>query len=209
MSTTQDYYEEYWSRAAPSPLADPLAAPRLELLRTELERAGARSVLDAGCGAGDSVAALAGAGYAASGFDISERAVERARAAHPGAAFRAHSVEELPWPVAEGSLDAVFAFEVIEHLLSPARLLRGAHAALRGGGLLAVSTPYHGLFKNLALALLAFDRHFDVRGDHVRFFSDAALTRLLEDEGFAVAGVRHLGRGPGLWANTLVFARKR
>ena len=42
--------------------------------------------------------------------------------------------------------------------------------AQRHGGGLALTTPYHGRIKNFAVAALAFDRHFDVEGDHVRFF---------------------------------------
>lgn len=207
--SAREYYEEYWRRERPSPLTDPLVAPRLELLRAELRAAGARRVLDAGCGAGDTVAGLAADGYDVSGFDISAAAVERARERHPGIELGVHPVEELPWPVEPGSVDAVCSFEVIEHLLQPALLLRGARAALRPGGHLALSTPYHGRLKNLALALVAFDAHFDVRGDHVRFFSDAALRSLLAEEGFEALRVRHLGRAPGLWANSVVWARRR
>lgn len=202
------YYDEYWRRPQPPPLADPLAFVRLRLLRDRLAGSRARRVLDAGSGPGDLVAALHADGLDVLGMDVAPRAVERARESHPGCRFVAHSVEDLPWPVEAGSFDAVVAFEVIEHLLRPRRLLEGAAEALRPGGHLALTTPYHGRVKNLALAALAFDRHFAVEGDHIRFFSDRALRCLLEACGLTVVRVEHFGRMWGLWQGVFVWARR-
>ncbi len=204
----QEYYEEYWARGVPSPLSDPLTPTRLRLLREELVRTSARRVLDVGCGAGAVVAALAADGLDASGIDISSSAIEFAARTHPECSFSAHSVEDLPWPVEESSVDAVAAFEVIEHLVRPRRLLEGARAALAPGGHLALTTPYHGLVKNLALALFAFERHFAVEGDHIRFFTDGELRRLLDETGFRVERIAHFGRFPGLRAGVFVWATK-
>ena len=204
---TKGYYEDYWQRDAPPPCADPLAPVRLGLLRREL--APASRVLDVGCGAGDLVGALRRDGHEAVGMDVSERAVGLAAERNPGARFVWHSAEELPWPVEPAGFDAVAAFEVVEHLLWPRRLLEGAAEALRPGGGLALTTPYHGLVKRLAVAAAAFDRHFDVEGDHIRFFSDRALRRLLDETGFQVAHLRHYGRIWGLWAGVFVWALRR
>jgi 2-polyprenyl-3-methyl-5-hydroxy-6-metoxy-1,4-benzoquinol methylase len=205
----QEFYDEYWARDAPSPLSDPLTSTRLRLLKKALAGTPATRFLDAGCGTGTVVAALAADGLDVSGIDISHGAIDLAARAHSECRFAAHSVEDLPWPVEDASLDAIAAFEVIEHLQRPRRLLEGAWAALRPGGHLALTTPYHGLLKNLAIALLAFDRHFAVEGDHTRFFTDQALRRLLEETGFHVERVTHFGRCPGLWAGVFVWARKR
>jgi 2-polyprenyl-3-methyl-5-hydroxy-6-metoxy-1,4-benzoquinol methylase len=199
-------YEEYWAVERPGPLDDPFTARRLELLRAWLAESGARRVLDAGCGHGALVAALTGDGFEATGIDVAAGAL--ARAERPELLFR-HSVEELPWPVEPGSQDAVVSFEVIEHVLRPDLLLAGARTALSDGGRLALSTPYHGRAKNVLLAVRGFERHFDPTGEHVRFFTDRSLRRLLEREGFAVEDVCHLGRVRPLWANTVVWARKR
>ena len=205
----QEYYEEYWAREAPSPLSDPFTQTRLRLLREELARTAARRVLDVGCGTGAVVAALAADGFDASGIDISSNAIAFAAQAHPACSFTMHSVEDLSWPVEEGSIDAVAAFEVIEHLLRPRRLFEGARRVLTPGGHLALTTPYHGLLKNVAVALLAFDRHFAVEGDHIRFFTDRGLRRLLEETGFHIERIAHFGRCRGLWAGVFVWARKR
>ena len=206
---TSRRYDAYWSEADPPPVRDPLAPRRRELLWSLVAPRPGQRLLDAGAGDGTLVAEAARRGLDAVGLEVSERAVERARQTHPEIELIPHSVEDRPWPVPAESFDVVVSFEVIEHLLEPAALLAGARDALRPGGKLALSTPYHGLLKNLAIALVAFERHYDVEGEHVRFFSDAALGRLLAREGFAVERVAHLGRVRGLWANTFVWARKR
>ena len=195
MSDAERYYDDYWRRDRLSPLEDPLTPERVRiLLRLLSGHDRPIRALDAGAGAGDTVAALAAAGLDVSGMDVSEEAVSLAASRHPELEFSAHSAEELPWPVEPESLDLVISFEVIEHLLRPRRLLEGAHAALRPGGKLALTTPYHSRAKNLALVLFAFDKHFAVEGDHLRFFSDAALARLLRETGFRVDELIHFGR---------------
>jgi 2-polyprenyl-3-methyl-5-hydroxy-6-metoxy-1,4-benzoquinol methylase len=204
---TQAYYEEYWLREEESVVGDPLTPRRIQLLLAELQPTD-RRILDVGCGPGTLVGKLADAGYEATGFDISDRAVELASRRYPTVPFTQHAVEEHPWPVHPGSQDVVVSFEVIEHLLRPRSLLEGAGEALAPGGHLALSTPYHGLLKETVIALVAFDRHFAVEGDHIRFFSDRALRRLLGSAGFEVERIRHYGRFAGLWAGVFVWARK-
>lgn len=203
-----EYYEEYWHRVSLSPLADPLMPKRHSLLREHM-RTDDRLILDVGCGAGSLVGELERGGFEATGFDISDRAVEIASARYPSSTFVRHSAEDLPWPVASQSQDVVAAFEVIEHLLRPRALLQGAREALRNGGHIAISTPYHGRIKDVVISLIAFDHHFAPEGDHIRFFTDAALRRLLASNGFEVEGVRHFGRFAPLWAGVFVWARKR
>jgi 2-polyprenyl-3-methyl-5-hydroxy-6-metoxy-1,4-benzoquinol methylase len=147
-------------------------------------------------------------GLVSAGLEVSSAGVARALASHPSIDVRLHSVEVLPWPVDPESWDVVTAFEVIEHLLEPRALLEGARSALVTGGALALSTPYHGLVKNLVIAALGFDRHFAVDGDHVRFFTDRALRRLLDEHGFRIVETAHFGRIGPLWANTTVWAVK-
>lgn len=84
-----------------------LVARRAGLLRGSAPAA----VLDAGCGAGYTTAALARLFPSArvTGVDISHDAVAYARATHPGADFRAEAISPSSPP--EGTFDAVFCFE--------------------------------------------------------------------------------------------------
>lgn len=205
-------YERYWSADRPPPLDDPLSRSRRRLLWGSVARvrrsADPLRFLDAGCGSGQLVSEAQGRGLIAAGIDLSSGALDRAREGCAGTAFYEHSVEELPWPVPVEGFDVVASFEVIEHLLEPRALLMGAHRALAPGGHLALTTPYHGLTKNLLIAAAHFEAHFDVESDHIRFFTDRALRRLLGEAGFKIEFVAHIGRRWPLWANTFVWAQR-
>jgi 2-polyprenyl-3-methyl-5-hydroxy-6-metoxy-1,4-benzoquinol methylase len=204
----EEYYEEYWKREDPTPLKDAFTPTRIALLRKLLGKDDHR-ILDAGCGSGTLVGQLGHHGFETIGFDISQHAVELASERHPSARFVRHSAEDLPWPVDPASQDVVVAFEVIEHLLRPRALVEGAWEALRPGGHVALSTPYHGRLKSIVVSLVAFDHHFAPEGDHIRFFTDRALEQLLKSNGFEVERIRHFGRFVPLLGGVFVWARKR
>lgn len=210
MSNLRDFYEDYWHEAEPQPLRDPLAAVRQRILwdRVTAAQLQGRAFLDCGSGPGDLVAEAARRGFDATGLEIAESAVDLARRRHPGSSFVCHSLEDVPWPVQEHGFDIVSSFEVIEHLIRPRRLLEGAFSVLRSGGYVAITTPYHGLVKDLALALVGFERHFAVEGPHVRFFTDAGLRRLASDVGFRNVTFFHYGRVPPVWSGVFMWARK-
>lgn len=205
-SPSRKFYEQYWRDPAAAPPADdPLREPRLALLLPQL--APTDRVLDVGCGDGRATRVLAGRCRQAVGADISQQALRAAREQSPGGQWLCASLEgELPF--ADSSFDVLHCCEVIEHLLDVPGALRAMHRILRPGGLLFLSTPYHSLFKNLAIVLLDFERHFDVSGPHIRFFTIRSLSRLLREAGFAVEKTRCLGRFWPVWMNLVVWARK-
>ena len=157
------------------------------------------------------MAALHRAGFEVSGCDPSESGLEFARRAVPGANVRVLGVYDDPSDLGEAGFDVVASTEVVEHLFSPRALPRFARQALKPGGHLIVSTPYHGYLKNLLLALVnKWDFHHDVLwdGGHVKFWSRATLSRMLTDEGFIVEKFIGVGRCPFLWMSMILVARK-
>lgn len=177
----------------------------------ELKRLGARRILDLGCGNGYFTARLHQAGYDVTGVDHSSSGIALARREYPGIPFARHDLhDELP---AEhvGKYDAVVAVEVIEHLLLPRRLMAAATAALRPGGALVITTPYHGYLKNLAIAMTGkFDEHWAPLRDygHVKFFSRRTLTQLFAEFGYDDIGFRTAGRIPVLAKSMIVTGIK-
>ncbi|MGI8557446.1 MAG: class I SAM-dependent methyltransferase [Solirubrobacteraceae bacterium] len=147
-------------------------------------KAGQR-VLDVGCGEGMFTDALARAGCHAVGTDIAEEPLRRARERFPALDFRV----ALP---TSGEWDAVWAGEVIEHVQDCAGLLDELRSALAHGGRLLLSTPDHPrrAIARMALRRRAFERHFDPRQDHLRFFTARTLRELVEDVGFEQTEVR-------------------
>ncbi len=89
--------------------------PRLRFLGGLAARlpAGAQ-VLDLGCGAGRPNAALLAQRFAVTGVDVSERQLELAREAVPGATFLRADIAELELPA--GAFDAVVALYSVAHV---------------------------------------------------------------------------------------------
>jgi 2-polyprenyl-3-methyl-5-hydroxy-6-metoxy-1,4-benzoquinol methylase len=165
-------------------------------------------VLDVGCGEGRFSAELERAGARVVGIDVAEEPLRRARARHPELDVRLVA-DGGPWELADASFDAVWAGEVLEHVLDTAAWLSEVRRVLRSGGSLLVSTPAHGPLTLIRLALCrhAFAGHFDPRGDHLRFYSRETLTQLITEFGFDGIQVRSCG-GP-LGARRLLLAHAR
>lgn len=179
-----------------------------------LAAARVRDVLDAGCGNGALCDYLTRKGYAVVGVDADVAGIPVARAAYPGIRFEVVDFADGPTKLAlhpDGLVDAVVSTEVVEHLYAPHHLASFAFSALRPGGILVISTPYHGYLKNLALAVMgAMDKHYTALwyGGHIKFWSRATLTQLLSNSGFEVIGFAGSGRFPWLWKSMVLTARK-
>jgi len=164
-----------------------------------LEQFGAERVLDLGCGNGSLSNELARSGMQVTGVDFSDSGIARARANYPKVRFEQ---QDLCLPLDASyhqQFDAVISTEVIEHLLLPRKLMQNARAALKPGGLFIVTTPFHGYWKNLLLALTnGFDAHWHPLRDHghIKFFSRDTLTTLFTESGFASLEFRTAGRIP-------------
>ncbi len=135
------------------------------------------SVLDLGCGRGESLALLRQHGVAGRGVDSSARMVdlcrERGLEAEVGDLFA--YLASLP----EASLGAIVSFHVIEHLPPESldRLVRLAYRALRPGGALILETPN-------PLSLVVAARNFWLDPTHRRPVHPESLKLHYELAGF-------------------------
>ncbi len=197
------YYEEIWE-ALPEGLEPADFALRLRFLLEHVD-AGAR-VLDVGCGEGRFAAELARAGAHVVAVDVAAEPLRRARARVSGLDARLLASEG-EWELPDAAFDLVWAGEVIEHVADTAGWLSQVRRVLRSGGVLVLSTPDHGLFTRLWLALSAraFARRFDPLGEHLRFYTRGSLRALLAGFGFEQVEVRGAGGPPG--ARRLLLAR--
>jgi 2-polyprenyl-3-methyl-5-hydroxy-6-metoxy-1,4-benzoquinol methylase len=167
-------------------------------------------VLDVGCGNGFWASEFARRGCTVVGIDPSPTGIAIARDNAPKARFEVMDVSDhLLADLGEEPFDLVVSIEVIEHVYSPHTLAIGCWRALRPGGTLVLSTPYHGRLKDVALAVSGkLDRHHDAlrEGGHIKFFSRPVLERLLTESGFE--GVRFAGAGrlPTMWKSMVLAA---
>jgi SAM-dependent methyltransferase len=119
------------------------------------------------------------------GVDVAREPLRRAAQRQPRLELRLWPALQ-PLPAADDEFDAAWAGEVIEHVADTPGWLAEVRRSLRRDGLLLLTTPAHARALRLRLALSdrAFEEHFSVRADHLRFFTVRALRTLLADLGF-------------------------
>lgn len=169
-------------------------------------------VLDVGCGDGYWSGRLSAVGCHVVGVDPSAQGVALARAAYPGLRFEVGEVSRgLIDRLAEPPFDIVLSTEVVEHVYLPKIWADGCLGALKPGGRLICSTPYHGYLKNLVLSLgNRWDRHASPLwdGGHIKLWSRRTLGWLLAETGFENIRFVVAGRCPYLW-KSMVLAGDR
>ena len=172
-------------------------------------------VLDLGCGNGSFIATFRDRNWVLYGADFSPTGIEQARTIHKGVDFFVadaadESLDEI-WRNVHDPLDLIISTEVIEHLYNPRTFLSNCYSLLAPGGVLVLSTPYHGYLKNLALALAGkMENHFTVLWDHghIKFWSRKTLSIALQEAGFSKLEFIGAGRLPWLWKCMVMKATK-
>jgi SAM-dependent methyltransferase len=192
----RDYYEDLWERL-PEATELPDYELRLRFLRREV--AIGERVLDLGSGGGEFTAALAASGAIAVGAEVASAAIERARKRHPSLEFTLVPIDG-PLPFDDGSFDAVWASEVIEHVADTARWLSEVRRVLAPRGKVLLTTPSHG---RLRVALAGMEHVSAPLGDHLHLYTRRSLAEVLREFGFAQVSVRAVA-GPPLLRRLLL-----
>ena len=201
---------DYGWNSAQGPQSCGYISPRILSILRELK---VKRVLDLGAGNGKLCWELSRVGYQVAGVEYDRRGVEIASAHYSVIPFYKFGVQDNPADLLthEEAFDAVVSTEVIEHLFSPHLLPVYAAGVLKENGFLILTTPYHGYLKNLALSLLGkWDSHLTPlwHGGHIKFWSRATLSELLQQNGFHVIGFSGVGRCPYLWKSMVLVARR-
>ena len=169
----------------------------LPALRSCLPTAGGRRLVDLGCGNGYLTSRFRDIGMEVTGIEGTPSGVACARAAWPDIRFVQHDITRpLPSDL-HGQFDVVVSAEVIEHLYLPRELFARAREALGDAGTVIVSTPFHGYWKNVALAVAGrMDRHHQALADygHIKFFSERTLGAMAAECGFRPVRFVRAGR---------------
>lgn len=204
-------YEYQWNSAAPVHSHNFYIPALLSLLPPSTDETGRKlRLLDLGCGNGSLTNVIAQQGFEVTGVEESTSGVNLASQAFPQITFQQLSLYSTPSIELIDYFDVIVSSDVIEHLFYPRELARFAKQCLKPSGRLIVTTPYHGYWKNLALALFnAMDKHHTVLwdGGHIKFFSVKTLSQLLSEEGFVDIQFKFAGRLPYLWKGMLASAR--
>ena len=169
-----------------------------------------RCILDLGCGNGKIANKLIADGFSVYGVDGSREGVEVANKYNNGHFYvMDFEKDELPEELSGLLFDTVISTEVIEHLYSPDSYMKLCRKVLKSGGMLVLTTPYHGYLKNMLLSVTGkWDAHLSPlwEGGHIKFWSKKTLTKLLNDNGFEIKKFLGCGRLPYVWKSMLFEA---
>jgi SAM-dependent methyltransferase len=184
--------------------------PHVKMILEKNCSPGSKRVFDLGCGNGSVSAWLHDLGWDVTGCDPSVEGVALARQAYPHLNLATGSAYD-DLKTTYGTFPNLISLEVIEHVYAPREYAKTIYNLLEPGGLVVLSTPYHGYWKNLALALSGkMDRHFTALWDHghIKFWSIKTLTQLLVETGFTGIRFERVGRIPQLAKSMIFVAHK-
>lgn len=182
----------------------------LPALLRELSMLQPGRLFDLGCGNGSVANTLAQYGWSVIGVDPSTEGIAVARLHYPHLQLYVGSAYE-DLAAKYGRFRVVISLEVIEHVYFPRKYAATLFDLLEPRGVAVISTPYHGYWKNLALALSGkMDAHFTALWDHghIKFWSIKTLRQLLQETGFDEIRFVRVGRVPPLAKSMIAIARK-
>jgi 2-polyprenyl-3-methyl-5-hydroxy-6-metoxy-1,4-benzoquinol methylase len=170
-----------------------------------------KRAFDLGCGNGATGNMLSKLGFDVSGVDISESGIAQAKKNFPHIRCEVGSAYD-DLASTYGTFDLVVSLDVIAHCVDSRTFVKTFLSLIRPGGIGFLATPYHGYFKNLALAITgSMDHHFTTLYDGavVKFFSIDTLGQLLREAGAKHVRFIRIGRIPPLAKSMAAIVERR
>ena len=190
-NTPFDYEAKRWGAALLRSRPWYMNGLKLRYLLDDL--AGVRGrVLDVGCGAGSVTKAVKRErpDLQVLACDVSQSALAYANAAPHGVEFRLATAERLPF--ADGEIDFVWIFDVLEHVEDAELVLREVARVLKPGGVFHIVLPLEGQPRTL-YRLVGCGTKWTAKvkhGGHIQIFSAARFRAIASASGLPVVRVR-------------------
>jgi len=136
-------------------------------------------LLDIGCGTGEFLQAAQEADYQVTGFDFDSNAVRAAQERFGLNNVFTGDLAELAQKPGIQLFDVVTAFEVLEHSPTPGRFVQDLSRLVAPDRFLAISVPNRDRWPQ-------FRYDWDQPPNHLTFWNQTSLTRLLAQNGFQI-----------------------
>lgn len=171
-------------------------------------------VFDLGCGDGTMGTLLTNTHVVTiDGCDISEVALERATNKYRN--VYQLNIDDEHTPVNSNSYDVVICTDVLEHTLSPIRVLNEIERILRDDGFAVISVPNFGFIRYRINSLVGEIPSIIIDERHYNTFTISRLRDLLEDSGLeaqkvsGVSRLQNLAKAvPQIFAKTIIVTAK-
>jgi ubiquinone/menaquinone biosynthesis C-methylase UbiE len=153
------------------------------------------TILDYGCGKGEIFTKLVSRNPKSNiiGADVSKEALSVVKKKYPKYTFvQVFDGEKLPFK--SNTFDFICALDVLEHVYDTETIFKELTRVLKKDGKLLVSVPYHGLIKNVVIALFFFDLFYDPYTPHIRSFTKKSLQKCLETNGLHIKNIGYHGK---------------
>lgn len=153
-------------------------------------------ILDAGCGDGINLLGLSNMvhaqGWNAQLFGVDYNPLRLERASKLPSVKEVHQSPLNTLPYVDGSFDAVLCNQVLEHIPQDKEVLQELKRVIRPGGMLILGVPNEGC----TLAWLrnhVMQRSILQTTDHVNFYTEKTVSKLLTDSGFCILNINKAG----------------
>lgn len=148
----------------------------------------AGNLLDIGCALGGFLASAREKGFTCAGVEFSDFAADYTRRLL-GIPVHTGPLSEAKLPLA--AFDAVTLWDVIEHLVDPVGDVRTIRALLKPDGIIAIST---GDYRSVTARMLGRFWPLLTPPQHLFYFSERSLGKLLQQNGFDILSIHKFGR---------------
>ena len=145
-----------------------------------------KRVLDFGCGLGDFARRINRRASQIYAYDLDLRCVDSL------VADGFHGVSALT-QIEDNSLDTIFLFHVLEHIVNPLDILSSLKSKLRSSGKIVIEVPHAN---DLLFHLPRLDefRNFSLWTQHVALYTESSLNSLIKHVGFDMREVQFIQR---------------
>ncbi len=203
-----DYYNEYWKTRKFIACED--FSYKWPCLKKYIPTEANITIVDFGCGAGQIIPKIKKINPSSEyiGLDVSEERIKLNKKKFKNNKFFLIKDGGV-LPFKNNSVDYIISSDSIEHVYDTLFAFSEFARILKPGGKIIITTPYHGIIKNLAIILSGnFDLSFDPTSYHIRFFTKNSMDKCLKKVGLKPLAYDYFGRFYPLSRGMLVVAQK-